>query len=447
MMRRNTLFIGEYCMFFSGRSDKAKSATPGVNRDTHIVESIRKYVATIEFDVNGYIIDANDIFLSTMGYTLDEIVGQHHRIFCSQTDVNSAAYRQHWQDLAKGIKKDGTFYRYKKDGSLIIIEATYFPIYEDGQVTGFMKIASDVTKQHAESQRTTDVFTALNKTYAMIEFTNDGIVTFANHNFLNVLGYKAEEVIGQHHRIFCFDDFYQQNPDFWQQLGNSRVYSGRFRRKTKYGEEVWIQASYCPILNADGKVYRIVKFAVDITEDVNHEQTVKDAAHIAYSTAVETAQVAEQGNENLQLCVRLADHMDETVISAIEKLNQLVSLSDDVSNIVNTISGIAEQTNLLALNAAIEAARAGEQGRGFAVVADEVRQLATRTSTSTGNINKVVQQNMKLTNEIVETIRGVSSVASDTNDKIAEVSAIMNEIHKGADDVSNAVENLQLNNS
>ncbi|CAG9296336.1 methyl-accepting chemotaxis protein [Celerinatantimonas diazotrophica] len=434
-------------MFFSGRSGKAKSATAVVNRDTHIVDSIRKYIAMIEFDVEGYIVDANDIFLSAMGYTLDEIKGEHHRIFCAKKDAESAAYRQHWKDLANGIKKDGTFYRYKKDGSLIILEATYFPIYEEGKVTGFIKIASDVTNQHIESQRMADVFTALNKTYAMIEFTNDGTVTFANNNFLNVLGYTAEEVVGQHHRIFCFDDFYQQHPDFWQQLSNSRAYSGRFRRKTKYGEEVWIQASYCPIVNADGKVYRIVKFAVDITEDVEHEQTVKDAAHIAYSTAVETAQVAEQGNENLQRCVQLADYMNDTVISAIEKLNQLVTLSDDVSNIVNTISGIAEQTNLLALNAAIEAARAGEQGRGFAVVADEVRQLATRTSTSTGNINKVVQQNLKLTNEIVETIQGVSSVASDTNSKIAEVSAIMNEIHKGADDVSGAVENLQLNNN
>ncbi|MFM2479724.1 PAS domain S-box protein [Celerinatantimonas sp. MCCC 1A17872] len=434
-------------MFFNKRSAESNSDRSIVNRNTQIIDSIRKYVATIEFDIDGNIVDANDLFLSAMGYTLDEIKGKHHRIFCSEKDINSVAYRQHWQDLAKGIKKDGTFYRYKKDGSLIIIEATYFPIYEGDRVTGFMKIASDVTKQHVESQRIADVFTALNKTYAMIEFTNDGTVTFANNNFLNTLGYKADEVVGKHHRMFCFDEFYEQHPDFWQQLAKSRVYTGRFRRKSKYGDEVWIQASYCPILNAEGKVYRIIKFAVDITEDVHHEQTVKDAAHIAYSTAVETAQVADQGNANLQQCVQLANYMDTTIIDAIEKLNQLATLSDDVSNIVDTISSIAEQTNLLALNAAIEAARAAEHGRGFAVVADEVRQLATRTSKSTGDINKVVQQNLKLTSEIVETIRGVSSVASDTNDKISEVSAIMNEIHKGADDVSSAVENLKLNNN
>ncbi|MFM2478564.1 methyl-accepting chemotaxis protein [Celerinatantimonas sp. MCCC 1A17872] len=433
-------------MFFNKRSDKSKSDTPIVNRDSQIIDSIQKYVATIEFDIDGNVVDANDLFLSAMGYTLDEIKGKHHRMFCSQKDANSAAYRQHWQDLARGLKKEGTFYRYKKDGSLIIIEATYFPIFEGNKVTGFMKIASDVTSQHVESQRIADAFTALNKTYAVIEFTNDGTVTFANNNFLNTLGYTADEVVGKHHRMFCFDEFYEQHPDFWQQLAKSRAYSGRFRRKSKYGDEVWIQASYCPVLNTDGEVYRIVKFAVDITEDVHHEQIVRDAANIAYSTAVETAQVADQGNDNLQRCVQLADYMDETVISAIEKLNQLVTLSDDVSNIVNTISSIAEQTNLLALNAAIEAARAGEQGRGFAVVADEVRHLASRTSGSTESINKVVQQNLKLTNEIVETIRGLSSVASDTNDKIDEVSAIMNEIHKGADDVSRAVENLKLNN-
>lgn len=177
---------------------------------------------------------------------------------------------------------------------------------------------------------------------------------------------------------------------------------------------------------------------------MNHEQVVKDAAHIAYSTAVETAQVAEQGNRDLQTCGTLADRMNDTVVSAIDKLNHLVTLSADVSNIVQTITAIAEQTNLLALNAAIEAARAGERGRGFAVVADEVRQLATRTGSSTDEIRVVVQKNIELTDDIVQTIDGVSSTAKETNDKISEVSAIMDEIHKGADDVSGAVGNLQL---
>lgn len=432
-------------MFFKRKAKNNSNAnTSDVRHDLNVIHSIRQSIATIEFDLSGNIVDANELFLAAMGYSLDEVKGRHHRIFCSPKEADSAAYRQHWADLAKGIKKSGTFYRYKKDGSLIIIEATYFPIYSADQLTGFMKIASDVTVHYLEAQRVDDVFTALNKTYAVIEFKNDGTIVNANKNFLDVLGYKLDEVVGKHHRIFCFDEFYEENPDFWKRLTTAHTYTGRFRRKGKDDSEVWIQATYCPILNQDGEVYRVIKFAVNISDDVNQEEVVKDAAHIAYSTAIETAQVADQGNDVLHNCLELADQMNDAVVVAMEKLNHLVDSSKEVSSIVDTITGIAEQTNLLALNAAIEAARAGEQGRGFAVVADEVRKLATRTAEATSEINTVVQKNIHLTRDIAETIDGVSTVAKDTDNKISEVSSIMNEIHKGADDVSDAVDKLQL---
>lgn len=430
-------------MFFRRQADKVVQQETALT-DSNIVQALRRNIAMISFKPDGTIIEANDLFLTAMGYALDEIKGKHHRIFCDEKEVNSQAYRQHWADLARGVKKEGTFFRYKKDGSIIVIEATYFPVYTDNEVTEVIKLASDVTSQHVAAQRTADVYAAIDKTYAVIEFEPDGTITFANDNFLNALEYQLNEVQGRHHRMFCFDDFYEENPNFWSHLASSRVYSGRFRRKTKSGQEVWIQATYCPVVNKEGTVYRIVKFAVDITADVHQEQTVKDAAHVAYSTAVETAQVAEQGNHDLRTCVELSNTMETAVIASIEKLERLKTLSADVSSIVDTISSIAEQTNLLALNAAIEAARAGEQGRGFAVVADEVRNLATRTTSATSDINTVVKENVGLTNDVVEVIGGVSNVAQETNDKIEEVSSIMDEIYKGAEDVSNAVGNLQL---
>ncbi|EHZ7429005.1 hypothetical protein K6P21_000810, partial [Vibrio cholerae] len=188
---------------------------------------------------------------------------------------------------------------------------------------------------------------------------------------------------------------------------------------------------------------KIVKFASDITTEVLREQQVTDAANIAYSTSVETSQVAQGGNHVLQDSVRLAEKMVGNIEQSLQQIEQLVVLSKDVSEIVKTISGIADQTNLLALNAAIEAARAGEQGRGFAVVADEVRQLASRTSKATEEINQVVNKNLSLTEAVTSSISQVSQIANETNGRIVEVSTIMEQIYQGAENVSSAVSQLK----
>lgn len=435
-------------MFFK-KNNKVESPSiePENVNATQILESIKNCVAVIEFDVEGIIVDANAIFLGAMGYSdVEQIKGRHHKIFCSEREVSSSEYQQHWSELASGISKSGTFRRYNKSGELVVIEATYFPIKKSGKVTGIMKIASDVTNSYLDFERISDISIALNKVYAVIEFTPDGTIINANDNFITALGYPLEEIKGKHHRMFCDEEFYTDNPDFWRELGKGNANCGRFKRIGKNRSEIWIQASYCPIKDRKGQVYKVVKFAVDVTNLVEQEKVVADAAYIAYSTAVETAQVADRGNAALSNCVHLSDNMKSSMQSSLSKLQTLGSLADEVSNIVKTIGGIADQTNLLALNAAIEAARAGEQGRGFAVVADEVRQLATRTSNSTNEISNVVSKNVALTEDVMKTIDSASQIATETNNHITEVSSIMDDIHKGAEDVSRAVSELQLKN-
>ncbi|EGR1859407.1 PAS domain S-box protein [Vibrio cholerae] len=424
-----------------GFRQKVVQSPPTLEQNT--LRAIADSMATIEFEPTGTVISANPLFLSVTGYQLDEIQGKHHRIFCSREEIDSPQYSKFWQSLAQGYAQFGTFKRYKKDGELLVIEATYFPIKEEGKVTRVMKIASDITAQYLSAQADKDVLRAVNDNFAVIEFQPDGTILRANKNFQNTVVYSLEEIQGKHHRIFCYDDFYHENPDFWKELASGDAKTGRFLRKDCHGSQVWIQASYSPIRDENERVYKIVKFATDITDDVMREQQISDAANIAYSTAVETSQVAQQGNNVLKDSVKLADIMVGNISQSLAQIEQLVTLSKDVSEIVKTISSIADQTNLLALNAAIEAARAGEQGRGFAVVADEVRQLASRTSKSTEEINQVVNKNLTLTETVTSSIAQVSKIANETNDRIVEVSTIMEQIYQGAENVSSAVNQLK----
>ena len=407
-------------------------------------QAIQLQVPFVQFTPAGVVTFANALFLKIVGFERDEVIGKHHSTLCFPDDVNTRDYETLWQDLRHGVSRSGRFIRQSKSGKAVWLEATYFPIVIDGKVVRIAKVASDVTQQQSTLERTQALLAALDKSLAVIDFQPDGTVITANQNFLNCFGYRLEEVVGKHHRLFCDSEFYQNNPNFWQDLGSGDIKSGLFMRLGHRGEKIWLEATYNPIFNHEGKVVKIIKLASDITERVEKSISTREAAQKACAIASETVASAARGREVIDRVLDTSSHINTSVNAVSKQIEQLNQQSRSIESIISTISGIADQTNLLALNAAIEAARAGEQGRGFAVVADEVRQLAARTSSSTSEIVTVIKHNSEITSQITQTVSVVSDKAVAGQEQATIIADVIKEIIEDANSVSDTVKSLSI---
>lgn len=429
--------------------------------------AIDKSQAVIEFNLDGTIINANDNFLAALGYSLKEIQGHHHRMFCDDEYANSLEYKRFWDSLGRGDFHSGEFRRVTKTGEDIWINATYNPICDDeGRVFKVVKFATDITEQKMKAADYEGQIKAIDKSQAVIEFNPNGTILKANANFLSVTGYSLNEIVGQHHRIFCDQDYVktQEYRNFWDKLSRGEFDSGEYKRFSKEGKEVWINASYNPVFDLNGHVYKVVKYATDLTKEkeaynnlvnsferaaenlketsgglqqyaqslsrdaestlelsrqalVNSEEVSQGVQTVSTSTEEMSASIKELSRSAVDTSV-LAQDASENSKSTCDVINNLGKASEDIGNVIKVINSIAQQTNLLALNATIEAARAGEAGKGFAVVANEVKELAKQTAMATDNISNQIGNVQQSTTQAVA---GVETVADKIN-QLSEIS-------------------------
>ncbi|WP_315290589.1 methyl-accepting chemotaxis protein [Ectopseudomonas oleovorans] len=404
--------------------------------------AVDRSTAMIEFKPDGTIIGANDNFLTTVGYRLEEIQGQHHRLFCFPDYQASAEYRRFWQRLAAGEYIRDRFLRRNKQGQEVWLEASYNPILgADGRVESVLKLATDITALVAREQEKESMIDAIGRSMAVIAFNLKGEVLEANANFLQTMGYRLEDIRGKHHRQFCTREEADSPAyrDFWERLNRGEFFSGRFQRVNRNGDIVWLSATYNPVFDASGRLYKVVKFARDITPQVQQQQAESDAAKLAYEISQRTDDSARHGAEVISETVTMVRGIADELSRAAEGISAVSQQSEMISSIVQTIRGIAEQTNLLALNAAIEAARAGEQGRGFAVVADEVRSLAARTAQATVEIVEVVKRNHELAQDAVDNMQSSQHKVEQGVALVNQAGQVIEEIQSGARQVVDAV--------
>ncbi|WP_441228273.1 methyl-accepting chemotaxis protein [Tardiphaga sp. 20_F10_N6_6] len=409
--------------------------------DAGKIAAISRSQAVIEFKLDGTIVTANDLFLNVMGYNLAEIEGKHHSMFVDSATRDGAAYREFWASLNRGEYQAAEYKRIGKNGKEVWILATYNPILDEtGRPIKVVKFASDVTDQKLRTANFSGQIEAIGKSQAVIEFSMDGIVLSANENFLGVLGYALSEIQGKHHSMFVVPSERDgaDYREFWAALKRGNYQAAEYQRIGKGGKQVWIQASYNPILDLNGRPYKVVKYATDTTAQVIARMKSERVRAMMESVAA--------GAEELNASVReISEAMMKSKTTAMSAVGK-VELADDqaqrlstaaqaMSGIVELIGNITGQINLLALNATIESARAGEAGRGFAVVASEVKNLANQAKQATdkiaseiGSLNGISSDVVDALSAIKQEIQNVSEYVTATAAAVEEQSTVTNEM-------------------
>src|SRR5450830_891324 len=423
--------------------NSAQPAVPHTNEDLRAIAiALDKAQALIEFNLDGTVLHANENFLRTLGYGLEEVVGRHHSMFCEPDYVRSPAYQEFWAKLGRGEEDHAQYRRFAKGGRDVWIDASYNPVFDaDGRLYKVVKFAIDITAYKVRANEHAGLVNAMDKSQAVVEFDMAGHVINANENFLAVMGYELSDIQGEHHRVFCEDDYAAslEYRKFWQKLNRGEFDCGRYKRIGNNGKVVWIQASYNPILDLTGKPYKVVKFATDVTDQVLLEALVEQKAtaeRLKVATLLEQVERAARGDLTVAIDTSGDQPIDQLAAGMAKMIGDLrgviAQVVSEAGKLSSSAGAIAERSCVLAggsqaLGATVEQMNASVDGltESITTIAREAQQAsdlaqATQAEAEVG-VKAVARSidSMALINQssedIGEIVKVIGEIASQTN--------------------------------
>ncbi|MFM9962425.1 MAG: methyl-accepting chemotaxis protein [Planctomycetaceae bacterium] len=405
----------------SRRPSKTDStAAAQVAEKASILDALGKSQALIEFQMDGTIINANDNFLRTMGYSLSEIQGRHHSMFADDSLKNSSEYREFWAKLNRGEFHAGEFRRVAKGGREVWLQATYNPVVDNsGRPIKVVKLAADITaaaiaQQAAkvEVQRLVQVTDALSASQAMIEFQMDGTIVTANENFLNAMGYTLNEIKGRHHSMFVDEATRTSHEyrDFWARLNRGEFNAGEFKRIAKGRREVWIQATYNPVLDESGRPTRVVKYAADVTEQAIARNEAKEREdRMQKEQAAAKADLEGKVNSLMQVVQDAAngDLTKEIPFTGEDDMGRLAaSMRKMFSDLRNVIGQVVEASN--------------QQNEGARTIAESSANLSEGSQSQAASVEEMTAS----VEQLIESIQVISKNSVDAKSQAEDTSTL-----------------------
>ncbi|MBX2837427.1 MAG: PAS domain S-box protein [Gammaproteobacteria bacterium] len=388
------------------------------------IDAIHRVNAVIEFELDGTIITANDNFLHCMGYELSEIQGKHHSMFVTESEKRSDAYVKHWEKLRAGEFIETDFQRLAKDGSEIWIHASYNAILDEaGKPYKVIKFASDITEHKLRRSDYRGQIEAINKSQAVIEFSLDGIILDANQNFLDAVGYRLEEVKGKHHRIFVPEQIAQgaEYQKFWDNLSKGQHEAGEFHRVGKQGNDIWIQASYNPILDLNGKPFKVVKYASDITAQHELRNTVETVL------------------KNTSTAIKALSEGDLTQRMEGEYEGDFAQLQQDVNNCFHKLNHTLSEIRVLADDVKTDSANIAGGNENLSQRTQQQAASVEETAASLEEMTTAVSQNANNTKQANQIVLSAADKAKEGGETVSSAIEAMRELDESSKKITNII--------